>query len=279
MAKFVIGTRLHDYGCGTPDEMFAKVAADGYQSVQLAYCKSIAGVNRYEDVTPEVVAATVEAEKKHNIRVGVLGCYVQMGLNDEPVRQKNVQDYISQLAAAKALNASCIGSETTETFNQPAGTTRERGQYLFAKSMEQILPEAERLGVNVAVEPVYYHSVNTPKAAYHLLQAMQSPNMRIIFDPANLVSIDNVKEQEKIWDEVGEYLGDKIVAVHFKGMNFKYDGTGEFFSTRLEDSCVDFAGAFKMLRQLPQELHILREEAIPEIAASDIAFMKQFFED
>ena len=88
-----------------------------------------------------------------------------------------------------------------------------------------------------------------------------------------------MKEQEKIWDEVGEYLGDKIVAVHFKGMNFKYDGTGDFLSTRLEDSCVDYAGAFKMLRQLPQEIHILREEAIPEIAASDIAFMKQFFED
>ena len=61
--------------------------------------------------------------------------------------------------------------------------------------------------------------------------------------------------------------------------NAKYDGTGDFFSTRLEDSCVDYAGAFKMLRQLPQEIHILREEAIPEIAASDIAFMKQFFED
>ena len=29
MAEFILGARLHDYGSGTPDELFAKVAADG----------------------------------------------------------------------------------------------------------------------------------------------------------------------------------------------------------------------------------------------------------
>ena len=277
MGRFIIGARLHDYGCGTPDEMFAKVAADGFESVQLAYRKAISGIGSYADVTPEVVAQTVEAEKKHHIQVGVLGTYVQMGINDENVRRQNVRDYISQLSVCKAIGASCIGNETTEMYNQPAGTTRERGQYLFCKSMDEVLPEAERLGVQVAMEPVYYHSVNSPRAAWKVLQAMQSPNFKIIFDPANLVALDNVDRQQEIWDEVGELLGDKIVAVHFKGMNFRPDGSGDFFSTSLAESCVDYAGAFRMLKQLPQDIHVLREEAVPAIAAEDIAFMKQFF--
>ena len=34
MPKFIVGARLHDYGKGTPDELFAKVSADGFAAVQ-----------------------------------------------------------------------------------------------------------------------------------------------------------------------------------------------------------------------------------------------------
>ena len=74
---------------------------------------------------------------------------------------------------------------------------------------------------------------------------------------------------------MGELLGDKIKAVHFKGKNFAPDGT--MLHTSLEDSCTDYAGAFAMLRTLPQPLPVLREEAVPARAAGDIAFIKQFF--
>ena len=66
------------------------------------------------------------------------------------------------------------------------------------------------------------------------------------------------------------------MAVHFKGQNFKPDGT--LYSTSLEESGVDYKGGFEMLRTLPQPvLPVLREEAVPARAASDIAFMKSFF--
>ena len=81
--------------------------------------------------------------------------------------------------------------------------------------------------------------------------------------------------QQPLWDAMGELLGDKIKAVHFKGKNFAPDGT--MLHTSLEDSCTDYAGAFAMLRTLPQPLPVLREEAVPARAASDIAFIKQFF--
>ena len=76
--------------------------------------------------------------------------------------------------------------------------------------------------------------------------------------------------QRRIWDKVGSWYGDKITAVHFKGQNFQPDGT--LYSTSLEDSCVDYAGGFEMLRQMPQaSLPVLREEAVPARAASDLA--------
>lgn len=275
MPKFIVGARLHDYGKGSPDELFGRVAADGFAAVQLAYKKCGPSVRSYADVTDTLVAETVAAEKAHSIQVAVLGTYVELAINDES-RLKNAADFKSQLAVCKALGAGCIGTETTSMEKQPAGTTREEAQELLCRSLADILPAAEALGVTVAVEPVTYHSMNSAAATRHILDTMRSPNLKVIFDMSNLVDAGNVGAQDRIWNDVGELLGDQIVAVHFKGQAFAPDGG--LLHTSLEDSLTDYAGAFAMLRQLPQDaLPVLREEAVPARAASDIAFMRGFF--
>lgn len=275
MPKFIVGARLHDYGKGTPDELFARVSADGFAAVQLAYKKCVPTVKSYADITEALVNDTITAEKAHNIQVAVLGTYVELAINDAR-RLQNVADFKSQLAVCKALGAGCIGTETTKMCDQPAGTTREEAQELLCRSLAEILPVAEELGVTVGVEPVTYHSMNSASATRHILDTMRSPNLKVIFDLSNLVNADNVNAQDRIWNDIGELVGDKIVAVHFKGQAFNPDGS--LLHTSLEDSLTDYAGAFAMLRQLPQEvLPVLREEAVPARAASDIAFMRRFF--
>ncbi|WP_294833832.1 sugar phosphate isomerase/epimerase [uncultured Gemmiger sp.] len=275
MPKFIVGARLHDYGKGTPDELFARVSADGFAAVQLAYKKCVPTVKSYADITEALVNDTIAAEKAHNIQVAVLGTYVELAINDTR-RLQNVADFKSQLAVCKALGAGCIGTETTKMCDQPAGTTREEAQELLCRSLAEILPVAEELGVTVGVEPVTYHSMNSAAATRHILDTMRSPNLKVIFDLSNLVDADNVNSQDRIWNDIGELVGDKIVAVHFKGQAFNPDGS--LLHTSLEDSLTDYTGAFAMLRQLPQEvLPVLREEAVPARAASDIAFMRRFF--
>ena len=272
MPKFIVGARLHDYGKGSPDELFGRVSADGFAAVQLAYKKCVPFVRSYADVTDALVAETVAAEKAHSIQVAVLGTYVELAINDES-RLKNAADFKSQLAVCKALGAGCIGTETTSMEKQPAGTTREEAQELLCRSLADILPAAEALGVTVAVEPVTYHSMNSAAATRHILDTMRSPNLKVIFDMSNLVDAGNVGAQDRIWNDVGELLGDQIVAVHFKGQAFAPDGG--LLHTSLEDSLTDYAGAFAMLPQ--DALPVLREEAVPARAASDIAFMRGFF--
>lgn len=275
MPKFIVGARLHDYGKGMPDELFARVSADGFAAVQLAYKKCVPTVKSYADITEALVNDTIAAEKAHNIQVAVLGTYVELAINDAR-RLQNVADFKSQLAVCKALGAGCIGTETTKMCDQPAGTTREEAQELLCRSLAEILPVAEELGVTVGVEPVTYHSMNSAAATRHILDTMRSPNLKVIFDLSNLVDADNVNAQDRIWNDIGELVGDKIVAVHFKGQAFNPDGS--LLHTSLEDSLTDYAGAFAMLRQLPQEvLPVLREEAVPARAAGDIAFMRRFF--
>ena len=147
MAIFTVGARLHDYGKGTPDELFGKVSADGFACVQLAYKKCVPGVASYADVTPQLVQNTLEAQKKHNIAVAVLGTYVELAIADEVQRSANAADFKSQLAVCKALNAGCVGTETTGMHKQPAGTTRERGHRRRSGPRAQLLLKPVATGV------------------------------------------------------------------------------------------------------------------------------------
>ena len=260
MPEFIIGARGHDFGRQTPEALFSAIGQAGFRCTQLAFPKAIEGVKSYADVTPSLVEAARAASKASNVGIAVDGTYVELSYADEEKRKAEVAKVLSQIPVAKALGAGCMGSETTNMAKQP-GISRKEAQ-------EALL---------FAVECVYYHTMNTPEAVKMVLDTMASPNLRVICDFANYVGPENasVDAQRRLWDKVGSWYGDKIVAVHFKGQNFQPDGT--LYSTSLEDSCVDYAGGFEMLRQMPQtSLPVLREEAVPARAASDIAFMKQF---
>ena len=155
------------------------------------------------------------------------------------------------------------------------GVTRAEAQRALLRSLEEIMPHAEAHGVTVAVEPVFYHSMNTPEAAKMVLDSIASDNLKIIFDTANLISFDDVSRQEAMWDRAMTAWGDKIVAVHVKGVSF--DENGDFHSTSYEQSQLDYALIAKYVRQLGKDLPIMREEVKPDHAKVDIAFLKSLF--
>lgn len=92
------------------------------------------GVASYADVTPQLVQNTLEAQKKHNIAVAVLGTYVELAIADEVQRSANAADFKSQLAVCKALNAGCIGTETTGMHKQPAAPPASEPNICSAKA-------------------------------------------------------------------------------------------------------------------------------------------------
>lgn len=273
MGKYTIGPRLHDYGCDIPDRIFALIAADGYKSMQLAIPKAIAGVASYEDITNEVIKEIKAALEKYQLEVGVLGNYIELAIDYEEERMENIRIFKRQLATAKALGAKCIGTETTAMKLQPKGTSRERGLYLLCKSLEQILPEAERLGVNVAIEAVSWHSMNTPEATRQVLDTMGSEYLKVIFDAGNLLTLPEVNRQRQLWERSAGLYGEKIVAIHYKTQGFH--SNGDSFPTSRRENVIDWDCVFDVFKALPQEITVLREEADPALASEDVAELKR----
>ena len=82
--------------------------------------------------------------------------------------------------------------------------------------MEGVVGEAERRGVTLAIEPVWSHIVWNPDRALEVIRAMGSRNLRIIFDPVNLLSPENVDDRERVIGEAMDKLCDRIAVVHLK---------------------------------------------------------------
>lgn len=267
------GVRAHDYGRSSAASLFGAISADGWQTVQLACKKALTGCDSAKDLTDAFIGEIRQALADSGLTVGVLGCYVEPSLADDTERRRHVDDFRSHLSVAKALNAGCIGTETTNMGSQK-GVTRKEALVCLRRSMEAILPEAERLGVTVAVEPVYYHAMATPEDTRDLLKDMASNRLKVIFDPVNLLSPEEIADQERLWNRCMDCFGGDIAAVHIKGMVLK---DGAPVPSGLRESLADWNSIFARLRGLSRDLPVLREEAVPSNAADDIAFIRSLF--
>lgn len=265
------GARAHDYGRQEPETLFAAIAADGWQTLQLAFKKALAGVQSAVDITPLMVGRVDAALRANRLQLGVLGAYVEPSLADEAERARQVAEFCAQIPVAKALGAGCIGTETTNMQKQP-GIMRDEALRQLRRSMEEILPVAQQHGVTVAVEPVYYHAMATPEDVQALLRDMQSPWLKVIFDPVNLLAPALAGDQPALWQRSFDCFGSQIVAVHIKGIKQAADGA--LVACPLEESIIDYEAVFAGLRPLTGSIPVLREEVKPAHARQDAAFMQ-----
>lgn len=266
-----IGVRAHDYGRDTPDDLFGRIRADGFSCIQLALKKAISGVEKFSDITPELLEKVNAARNRANLTVSVLGVYIEPSLVDEKLRAENVAEFIGSIPYAKKLDAVCMGTETTQMWKQP-NATRKEALHCLMDSLSKIMPVAEEHGVTVAIEPVFTHALNTPELAAEMLKTIQSPNLKIIFDPVNLFSEEAVSSQRQLWDRCFDCFGPQIVAVHLKGVC--QDAEGNLVASAFSKSILDYDYIFRGLKQLPQDFNIMREEIKPVEAKQDLRFIQ-----
>jgi len=126
-----------------------------------------------------------------------------------------------------------------------------------------VLSYAEKLGVMFAVEPVAKDVMSTPKLTRKVLDEINSPNLGVIFDPVNLLSIDNFHERENIHKEAIELLGNDIMAVHIKDF-VKVDNKLE--SVAAGDGEMDYRKILSYLKKSKPFIHATLENTNPDNA-------------
>lgn len=264
-----IGARLHDFGCASAPEMARRVSDAGFECVQLALNKAIEGVKpEYGHMSPGFANGIRRAFDNRGIEVAVLGCYIDPACPDEEKRLKEVERYNEHIAYCRMLGSNIVGTETSNCTDD----IREEQYKRLLRSISSMAEQAEHFGVFMGIEPVFVHTLNTPKMAGRMLKDIASRNVQIILDPINLLHTTNIDRQREIIDEAFEVFGDRIVAVHAK--DIIYDANGSFTRCVIGEGLFDSAYFYKQLSFCKPGISVLCEETSPEICRRDIAALK-----
>ena len=108
---------------------------------------------------------------------------------------------MAHIRFASLLGAGVVGTETgapNEAYQFEERSHSEEALAIFIRNLRPVVEYAQKMGVIVAIEPVYKHIVCSPKRARRVLDEIASPNLQIIFDPVNLLDICNYKDREAI---------------------------------------------------------------------------------
>ncbi|MBQ9944512.1 MAG: sugar phosphate isomerase/epimerase [Clostridia bacterium] len=263
----VLGARAHDYRGSTPDELFASIAGDGFAAAQLAFKKSFS----IPYPVPEAfLEETAKALQKHKLHLAVVGCYIDPALPDRETRRQQVDTFIAALPAAKALNAGCVGTETTN-FDK-AGGDRKAAMERLIDSVKRMAEAAEKQGVNIGIEPVYDHVMHNVDETLEVIDKVGSSRVHIIWDAVNLLSRETVMDQPGFFRSCYDAFKDRLIAMHLK--DFVLDADGKKPDRPLFEGELNVKALLSLVKT-DANIPVLREHAIPERSVRELAAIRE----
>lgn len=215
-----IGIRLHDIAPGTLEERVKIAHEQGFTCAHLALTKTVQEHSvENSALTPGYASYLRKKFAEHDVDIAVLGCYLNLAHPDQNEIKKIQERYFAHLRFASILGCSVVGTETgapnKEYCYEPACHTEE-ALLTFITNLRPVVECAEKFGVILAIEPVWNHIVYNSKQALKVLKTIGSPNLRIILDPVNLLSVENSDRYEQVIKEAIEDLGRYTDVLHMK---------------------------------------------------------------
>ncbi len=280
-----LGIRLHDIHTGlgpefqTMEKRAQTAREEGFTCVHLAYSKVIKGYT-FDDcaLTEGLAKYTKRVFEGQGLDVAVLGCYLNLA-HPDPEKLKEIQSrYYGHLRVASLLGAGVVGTETgapNAQYKMDANTHSEEALDTFIRGLEPVVERAEKYGVTMAIEPVWKHIVYSPDRAVKVLEAIQSPNLRIIFDPVNLLYPGNLDDREKVIGEAMEKLCDRIAVVHLKDCVLSGD---DLKSIAAGTGVMNYREILKFIKARKPYIHTTLENTVDENAVSSRVFLQELYD-
>ena len=213
-----LGIRAHDLGQVPIEELTKKFNDYGFRHAHFAIKKSFPeSVKSIQNMTPGTAHYIYNHFSKAGVKLSILGSYVNLSSLDLNVRKQAIVDFKKHIHLARDFGASMVATETGSVGNgyTEANFTEEAYQ-IALESVRDMVKEAERFGVIVAIEAGINHPIHTAKKLRRLVDEVNSPNIKVILDCANLMAVDNYERQEEVIQEAFTLLGDYIIALHIK---------------------------------------------------------------
>jgi sugar phosphate isomerase/epimerase len=176
------------------------------------------------------------------------------------------------LEHGKALGAVLVGTETTHCVPENEAE-REPFHQGLKDSVLRMVERAEKIGIDIGVEPVAVHTMNSAETTRRLLDEVNSKRLKVIFDPVNLMTTQlDVDNQAEIISDFFNQLGDDIVALHVKDVVMD---DSEITWRNIGKGDIDFAPVFQWFNKKGRNIPALREEVRPDSYLVDLNEMRR----
>lgn len=281
-----IGIRLHDVNAGlapeaqTMEARAAKAREEGFSCVHLAFSKVIKGVAFDGCALTEGLAFHAKRVFAQNgLDVAVLGCYLNLA-HPDPAKLRDIQSrYYGHLRVAALMGAGVVGTETgapNPEYKMDANTHSDGALDTLIRGLAPVVERAEHWGVSIAIEPVWKHIVYDASRAVKVLDAIKSPNLRIILDPVNLLYPGNADQKEKVIGDAIDKLGDRVAVVHLK--DFVRDGD-ELRSIAAGTGEMDYTQILRFMKERKPYIQATLENTTNDNAVQAREFLQRLYEE
>lgn len=274
----LLGVRAHDFGKLPVHELANKIHEKNISYVQLALSKAIAGIDNPTGIlNPGLASYIRDIFFKKNIKISVLGCYLNYIHPDLEQREINISVFKEHIRFARDFGCSVVGTETGSINANDSFHVDNKGNNAFQmlyESLKELVAEAEKFGVFVGIEGVTSHVINTPQRMKQIIDKIGSNNLQVIFDPVNLISIENYKNQNKIIEESFDLFGDKIVIIHAKDFTIV---NGELLQVAPGKGMLNYKLLCELIKKRKPYIEILMEETTESTMTESIEYIEKHF--
>ncbi len=274
-----LGIRLHDIKKAPLDERLMIAHEQGFKCGHLALAKVIDEFPTDNGaLTPGLAMHLKKLFAKNDIDIAVLGCYLNLTDPNEERMKKTYERYFANIRFNQVLGAGVMGTETgsvNEEYKFEERNHSDEALKLFIERVKPVIRCAENFGVIFAIEPVFKHIVYDPKRARKALDEIGSQNLRIIFDPVNLLDITNYERRDEILEEAIELLGDDIAMLHLKDFVVE---NGQLKSVACGTGEMKYDRIMKFVKERKPFMHATLENTVPENAETARKFIQEIYD-
>lgn len=209
----------------TLDEAFGEIGKLGLDCIQ--FNMSNVGLESLpQSVSDDIIKEIKTAKRKHKISIPVVsGTFNTLELNEDLLFDK-LDRFSVVLNAAHQLQIPFV-SISTGSLNQddfwsphPENQSDKAWDLLF-NSLDRMLKEAAELKITILIEPEQANVVQSATDALRLLEHYDSQYLKILYDPANLMTPeDEGNEINKIKSTL-QQLHKHIAMAHLKDFSFE----------------------------------------------------------
>ena len=226
------------------------------------------------------VSPTYANEIKNDLgdtKLSILSSYINPSDRNPETLAVSLEKFKDKIHYASILKPLAVGTETgvyRDADGNSLNHTEEAYQYVL-KNIKELVEEAEKYDVNVAVEGVHVFVINSPERLARLINDIDSENIKAIFDPVNYITADNYKDQDKMITEMFELVGKKIVAIHAKDFVIE---DGKVKMVLPGEGMLNYKLIFDLLKKKGMDIPIISESIPHENAKKGLDNIEKIME-